>query len=106
LVLSSVISFEKVLAMEDVSVELVVKFNHCANGEKCGQKVMTRTILMWSGMIPIGGDQIDIDVERNSMRFRVIGRVWKNRWPTLFCKPLKSFSAQNLIDLGFAESGP
>lgn len=89
--------------MEDVSVELLVKLPFGCNQNGCGQKMMTKTILMWSGMVPITGDRIDTENGPHRIRLRVVERHWWNRSLTLICKPMKSFSVQTLIDAGFAE---
>ena len=89
--------------MEDISVELSVKLPFKCDGNGCGQKVMTKTILMWSGMVPIIGDRIDTENGPHRIRLQVVGRHWWNRSLTLICRPVKSFSAQTLADAGFAE---
>lgn len=87
--------------MEDVSVELSVRVP-CGAGS-CSRQAMTKTILMWSGMVPVIGDQIDTAFEANKMRLHVVGRLWQNRGLTLFCKPVQKWSRQALIECGFSE---
>lgn len=94
--------FVRVLAMEDVSVELCVKLP-CGGPGGCSQKIMTKTILMWSGMVPMIGDRIDTENGPHRIRLHVVGRHWWNRSLTLICRPVKSFSMQTLADAGFAE---
>lgn len=83
--------------MEDVSVELSVEIPDSSG------KVMTKTILMWHGMVPVVGDQIDTENGPYRMRFCVVGRLWFHRVLTLICKPTKEYSVQTLADAGFAE---
>jgi len=87
--------------MEDVEVELSVKVP-CGGSGGCSQKRMTKTILMWSGMIPAIGDQVNTTFESKTLRLHVVGRLWENRNLTLLCKPVRSFSTQDLINLGFS----
>jgi hypothetical protein len=88
--------------MEDVPVVLQVAVSACSDG-RCGRKVLTKQVLMWDTMLPVVGDIVETQTQPVSMRLRVIGRLWALRHPTLICKPVKSFSVQNLIDVGFEE---